>query len=399
MTHGDAMVPPAGGGRPEPPVKLKVHAVAHGGDGLGRVEGRVCFVPFALPGDTVRAKVFRRKASVSWARMLGVIEPSPHRIPFVGGEESAAPAHVWGCFSYPAQAEWKMRIVTDCLRRIGGVDAEPEWVEEPGLRLGYRTRAEFHGDGAVLGYYAVGTHTIVPMTRCPLCHDTVNTAFARLAPLGIRGGVVVTAHPVTGETMVWAPPEALDRVRALYPLANAPGDGAPRASFMVDGVPAVNGAFSQSSFLLNRLLVGLVREMAAGAESLLDLYCGNGNLSLSLIPAARVTGYDIAVESVEAARALGGDYRRGGEPEMAAALEAGGHDTVLLDPPRSGAFALAPALARCGAARMVYVSCDPATLARDLKIIIAGGWRLRRLAALDLFPYTPHVETVCLLER
>jgi 23S rRNA (uracil1939-C5)-methyltransferase len=113
-----------------------------------------------------------------------------------------------------------------------------------------------------------------------------------------------------------------------------------------------------------------------------------------------VEGYDHAPEAVHAADALGlGRYHRGGELLMAEAAARGGFETVILDPPRSGALALVPVLEKSDAERIVYVSCDPATLARDLKLLAVGGWCPERVVALDLFPQTPHVETVCLLRR
>lgn len=386
----------------EQTMHLWIHAVAHGGDGLGRLdEGQVCFVPFALPGDRVRVRIQKRSATATWARLLEVVTPSPHRTEFIGDNPAMAEAYIWGCFGYPEQGEWKHKIVAECLRRIGKIETEVEWVEDPGQRLGYRTRAEFHGDGTSLGLYAAESNRIVPMTRCPLCSDAVNSAYATLAELRVRGSVMITAHPDTDQVMVWSIPSELDRVREAFPLANALGDGRPRAVFEVDGVPVVNGAFCQSSLTLNRILLRVVSEMAGNPASVLDLYCGNGNLSLWLARrGARVEGYDHAPEAVQAADALGlGRYHRGGEVAMAEAVARGGFETVILDPPRSGALALVPVLEKSDAERIVYVSCDPATLARDLKLLALGGWRPERVVGLDLFPQTPHVETVCLLRR
>ncbi len=385
-----------------PTMHLWIHAVAHGGDGLGRLEdGQVCFVPFALPGDRVKVRVHKHSAKATWARLLEVVTPSPHRTEFIGDNPAMAEAYIWGCFGYPEQGEWKHRVVSECLRRIGKMETEVEWVEDPGQRLGYRTRAEFHGDGTRLGLYAAESNRIVPMTRCPLCNEAVNEAFHTLAELRVRGSVTITAHPDTGEVMVWTNPAELHRVRDVFPWANALGDGRARAVFEVDGVPIVNGAFCQSSLTLNRILLRIVAEMAGNSGSVLDLYCGNGNLSLWLARrGARVEGYDHAQEAVHAANALGlGGYHRGGEAVMAEVAARGGFETVILDPPRSGAPALMPVLEKSDAERIVYVSCDPATLARDLKTLAVGGWRPVRVAALDLFPHTPHVETVCLLRR
>ena len=217
----------------------------------------------------------------------------------------------------------------------------------------------------------------------------------------LKGSVTVTAHPETGETMLWAPPGGGPYLSRRFANVNAPRDPRPRARFEVDGVPVVNGTFCQSSLTLNRLLVGTVREMAGDGASLLDLYCGNGNLSLGLARAGvRVTGMDHAGAAVRAAAETGaGDYRTGDEAAMCALMASGRWDTVVLDPPRAGAAAVVEAAAAAAQARIVCVSCDPATLARDLAAFAGLGWRVKRAAALDLFPCTPHVETVCLLER
>ena len=380
-------------------VELEIDAVAHGGDGVGRVSGMVCFVEGALPGDKVRAQVYRRGPRAIWANTLEVVEPSPSRIPCPErSERPCVAACSWRFFAYPDQAAWKQRIVADSLKRIGGITAEIAWIEEPALRFGYRTRAVFHGDGEALGYYAPRTHTIVPIDDCPLNHERMNGALQALQTLEIQGDVHLTVNPEGEEILLWmrdVPPE----VRERFPLWNGPGD-ADRHAFLFDGVPVVNGAFSQSSLLLNRMLRAHVSDCLGETESLLDLYCGNGNLSLPRAENCKVLGIDHAGPVVDAAARIASDaYVCGDERLMARHLAGGDWDVVLLDPPRTGAKALAGSLARAKARRIVYVSCDPATLARDLGIIIKGGWTLVRVTALDMFPCTPHVETVCVLER
>jgi len=349
----------------------------------------------------VRARVVRRTPKAWWGALEAVETPSPDRIPCLEGKTEADAAYVWGGLAYDAQTVWKRRIVADCLARIGKIAVEVEWVGDPASRHGYRTRAEFHGDGRRLGYFAPGTREIVSVKSCPLCHDAVNAVLAELGPARLKGSVTVTAHPETGETMLWAPPGAGPYLSRRFANVNAPRDPRPRARLEVDGVPVVNGTFCQSSLTLNRLLVGTVREMAGACGSLLDLYCGNGNLSLGLARAGvRVTGMDHAGAAVRAAAETGaGDYRTGDEAAMGALMAAGRWDTVVLDPPRAGAAAVVEGAAAAAQARIVCVSCDPATLARDLAAFAGLGWRVKRAVALDLFPCTPHVETACLLER
>jgi 23S rRNA (uracil1939-C5)-methyltransferase len=132
----------------------------------------------------------------------------------------------------------------------------------------------------------------------------------------------------------------------------------------------------------------------------LDLYCGSGNLSLRLPESVEVLGFDHNQAAIDAANALRPKaYRAGDEASFAKALRKEAWDAVILDPPRTGAKTITDVLCNCTARRIVYVSCDPATLARDVKVLTQAGWRLTRATAVDLFPQTCHIETVCLLER
>lgn len=377
-------------------VELQIDSVAHGGHGIGRVDGKAVFVPGALPGDAVRVAITRELKNMAWGEILEVLAPSPHRIP--AEEFDADGVHSWLHFAYPAQAEWKQRIVRDSLSRIGGVDMEPAWVEDPALRLGYRTRATFHGDGVKTGYFAPGTHEIVDRTHCPLCHPHMNAALERLREARVKGSCTLTVNPEGDEVLAWTS-FPMRRLKQLFPGADTPRDEEGRAEFRFDGRPIVNGTFSQSSLLLNRLLLKVVEKAIGGAKTVFDLYCGNGNLTIGLPKEVRVLGFDHNRYATQAAsRIRKGAYKHGGEPQMLRELEQK-WDVIVLDPPRQGAKALGPALAKADARRIVYVSCDPATLARDLKTLATGGWRPRELTALDLFPNTAHVESVCVLER
>ncbi len=380
-------------------LELAIAAVAHGGDGVGRVGDLVCFVSGALPGDLVRARVYRLGRRAVWARLLAIVAPSPYRMQAsVCDSAACASACVWHAFAYPAQGEWKQRIVQETLARLGHVTVDVAFMETPALRLGYRTRATFHGDGRHIGYYAQRTHDVIPLSSCPLNHSRLNDALNALQPLGVKGDVHVTVNPEGDEQLLWMrhPGES---VRAAFPMANAMTD-AERHCFYFDGAPIVNGAFSQSSLLLNRMLRRATDACIGRAESLLDLYCGNGNLSLHHAADVEVVGVDHAGPAVEAADALGaGDYRRGNESTMAALVAERSWDVIVLDPPRVGAAPLMEALGLARTKAIVYVSCNPATLARDLRVLGSHGWDLIRATAIDMFPHTPHIESVCLLRR
>jgi len=378
-------------------IEIEITAAAHGGDGVGRIAGMVCFVSGALPGDTVRARIVRRSPRAAWAEVESVLTPSPYRESTQACAECPG-ACAWRAFAYPAQADWKRRIVADSLERIGGIQTEVAWLEQAEYRLGYRTRAVFHGDGTTIGYFVPRTHMVVPMEACPLNHARLNDAFQRLQMPGIRGDIQVAVNPEGQDIMVFLRDEAA-ALKEHFPQTNTRLDRV-RHQFMFDGVPVVNGVFSQSSLLLNRMLRAHTDACIGGAGSLLDLYCGNGNLSLHHAGSARVVSAAHAGAAIRAAASLApGVYIEGEEAHMARLLKKQSWEVILLDPPRTGARALVEALAAARAQKIVYVSCDPATLARDLRGIMAAGWSLTQATVVDMFPYTPHVETVCVLEQ
>jgi len=377
-----------------------ISSLAHGGYGVCRITGQVCFVAYGLPGDVIRVRVIKESKGVLWGIIDSLLEPSPDHIEppcpkFDAG--GGCGGCMWMHFAYPAQAQWKRRIVRDCLERIAKLDIEVGWEEDAELRLGWRTRAEFHAAEGRFGFYALGSHEIVDIEECPLCHDNLNRVLERLRGLPIRGSVEVVVNPEGPEVLIAAkhPHRSL---REAFEWVNALDDEKPH-QFLFDGVPIVNGAFSQSSLLLNRLLVGIVNRMVGDAKSVLDLYCGNGNLSLQLPGQVRVLGLDHNRRAVRAANEIGrGTYQAGDESDFRRALKEP-WDAVILDPPRTGAKTIIAALADTPCTSIVYVSCDPATLARDLRGLVDRGCRLVEAVAVDLFPNTAHVETVSRLER
>jgi len=378
---------------------LEIDRLANGGDGIGRADGKVCFVPFALPGDTVKVSVTRSTKNALWADITEVITPSPDRTEGCCQATGRCGACLWGHFAYPAQATWKQRFVTEALQRFGNVEVEVAWREDAALRTGYRTRAEFHSDGERFGFYAHGSHDIVDITECKLCHPRINQALPALRDAKLKGSVTITVNPEGDETLIWTKfPKR--KLKSQFPLANTPNEEGPRFAFMFDGIPVVNGCFSQASLLLNRSLVAETHRLIGETASVFDCYCGSGNLSLTLPKAIKVGGMDHSRPAVRAAKEeKRGDYKPGDEEAMIEAIKSGKWETIVLDPPRIGAKRIAPALATAPVKAIVYVSCDPVTLGRDVKTFAEGGWEVREAVALDLFPNTPHVETVLRLER
>lgn len=379
--------------------EAEITGCAHGGHGVCRTEeGRVAFVSHALPGDRVRVRVTRETRGVLWGQIARVIAPSPHRIKPECRHARTCGGCAWLHFAYPAQGEWKRQIVKDSLCRLANIDLDVDWLENPAFRTGYRTRAEFHAENGLLGFYKAGTHTVVDVVECPLCHPRLNETLTHLRGIRLQDSVEITVNPEGEEVFLWAKrPSAM--LRRAFPIVGSPADKEEPASFLFDGVPIVNGAFSQSSLILNRQLTALVKEWAGKPDSVLDLYCGNGNFSLQLA-APHTLGLDHNRAAVRAANRLEqGEYRPGNEEAFKAAIQDRPWDLIIIDPPRTGAKDIADTLVNADAEKLIVVSCDPATLARDLKTFTTGGWQLETVAAVDMFPHTWHVETVCHLTR
>lgn len=381
---------------------VHIESVAHGGHGVCRIDGQVCFVAYGLPGDTARIRVVRQTKGVLWGEIVEVVEGSPDRLEIGGTHFGSCGGCAWLHFAYPAQGRWKLQIVRDTFARIGGIEIDPEWVENASLRTGYRTRATFHGNGGRLGFYALGTREIRTTEPCPLLHPHLAWALERLQELRADGPVEVTVNPEESKpldaAMVWSRRAPPGRVEDFFAVVDWPGKVGGPGRFLFDGVPVVNGAFSQASLLLNRMLVEKVRETLGTPETLLDLYCGSGNFSLAVGDGAYVVGLDHDRNAVAAANDVRPKcYRVADAATFGLELEKP-WDAVVLDPPRQGAKEVMETLAASRAKRIVYVSCDPATLARDLKTLDSRGWMVKQVSVLDMFPNTPHVEMVCRIE-
>lgn len=379
--------------------EVEITGLANGGDGFCRVNGEVCFVPYALPGDNVLLQVNAKVRGALRGTILEVLEPSVHRSQPSCAVFGRCGGCTWLHFDYPAQAEWKRRIVKDCFSRIGKLDVDVDWLEDPALRCGYRTRATFRRDESRWGFYEARSHEVVDISECPLCHPRLNAALLALRTTNATGPVEITVNPEGDEILAWSDQDATP-LKDVFPLSNSPREAGRREYFSFDGVPIVNGAFAQSSLLLNRVLVRYVHALIGDASSLLDLYCGTGNFSLALTDRMRVVGIDHDGTAIMAAGKIGGgEYRIGDEGEFKEHIGALAWDVIILDPPRAGAKRITHALAECKAGRIIYVSCDPATLARDAAILLRGGWSVLSVTAIDMFPHTAHIECAACFER
>jgi len=387
-----------------------VEKLVYGGEGLARLNGRVIFTTFVLPGERILAEARQEKPGLVRAQAVEVLDPAPERV--------VAPcqyfARCGGCHYQHAPYEYqlaaKRAILAEELRRLGKIEPPDEIDVISAEPWGYRNRAQLHVKDGRLGYLEARSHRLCAIDHCPISSPAINDAIRTLVsmqrdqrwPRFVRSleifsderevqiNVLETDRPVARRFFDWC----ADLI---------PG--------VVTGPLDYEGRYrvsSNSFFQVNRFLAGRLVETALGDVSgarALDLYAGVGLFSLPL--AARF-GEVIAVESGGGAvRDLQFNAERAGLENVRAeqrsseeflARVAETPDFVLLDPPRSGlGKPVVERLLALRAPRVTIVACDPATLARDLAALVGGGYRIERMTLIDLFPQTFHLETVVAL--
>ena len=462
---------------------LTIDDMGKDGEGIGHVDGYALFVKGALIRETVRVSVMKTKKQYGFARLIEVLESSPHRLtpscPVAGPCGGCTLQHM----DYEGQLAFKEKKVRDCLARIGGVDlGQVEWLPILGvddnvgdsargrLPVGpwhYRNKAQFPvrkgEDGLpVTGFFAGRSHRLVSTAECRIQHPVINETvdvimnFLRQYRIsaydeerhdglvrhiyvrrGYYSGQVMVCLVVNGTSLPYEPEfvEALQRVEgmtSIYLSFNLERTNVILGDKMklIWGDVAIEDRISdvryrispQSFYQVNPLQTEKLYRTALefadlqGDEMVWDLYCGIGTISLFLasqvLPekGGRVIGVEIVPEAVENARAnaeLNGignvDFYCGAAEEVAASLVKGGEtraDVVVVDPPRKGCDGkLLDTIVGMQPEKIVYVSCDPATLARDVKVLGEQGYEVKRVRACDMFPQGGHVETICKLGR
>jgi 23S rRNA (uracil1939-C5)-methyltransferase len=391
--------------RPGALVELRIERIVGGGFGFGRIDGRPVFASYGAPGDLALVRIDRRQGSVSFATVIDVVESGPNR------QEPPCP-HFGSCggcdlqhLTYEAQLASKQEILRDALRRIGGFRDEFEIpITRSPLPWGYRSRAEWQRDpsSGTLGYFKRGSHAIEDVSVCYVLTPPLERLRAdlrrRTATLNLR-----ELHAAAGADAitVWPSVERIDDGPVTIEIAGM--------SLRFDA-----SCFFQTNFgILPAMIDEVLRtspEAGVAESGALDLFCGVGLFTLPLARRyARVVGVETSRQAVKYAR---GNARFAGLANanfasMSAedwlahrAAEFGPVEQVVVDPPRTG---LAPGLidqvVDLEPDRIAYVSCDPATLARDLKRLVAEGYDFESVAAFDMFPQNHHVEAVAHLRR
>jgi 23S rRNA (uracil1939-C5)-methyltransferase len=383
---------------------VEISALAAGGEGVARERsGRVLFVRGGAPGDLVRARVVEVHKRFARAEIGELVRPSALRVEPACAVHGACGGCGWQHLAYPAQLEAKRAILRDALARGAGVAldslASPVEITPSPDPYGTRGRARLlFADGRV-GYRQGRSHALVATRDCPILAPPLARALAQLAADPPSGaGELELACGDDGAVSVSGA-----RVRGFSERAIALGTSGG------DVLVSPRGFFQAHATLRGALAEAVLAAAERGARAL-ELHAGAGFFTLGL--AARF-GELIAVESdPRAARDLRANLERAGranvrvlEQRTARALASAGvarfaPDAVVLDPPRVGIGpSEAAALARLAPHRIVHVSCDPATLARDLRVLLGSGYRLASCRGFDLFPQTPHLEALALLER
>jgi 23S rRNA (uracil1939-C5)-methyltransferase len=443
-------------------LELRVDSLAYGGNGVARLDGFVVFVRAALPGDTVRARVTKVQRRHAEAIAVEVVEPGPQRVEAPCAHYPACGGCRFQDLAYDAQLAAKHAWVEDSLRRIAGI-AEPPLAPIIGAEelFGYRNKMEYSfapsPDGPELGLHRAGRwDEVLGIDRCWLTTELGNRirntmrdwareerlpAYDQAAGEGYLRHLIVREGRNTGQALVQLVTherERFDRERLIEVLTELPEVRS--IQWTVNDTPAevtnlptellwgedaieesIGGlrfrvrpnAFLQTNTRMAERLYELARAAAGltGGETVYDLYCGIGTIGLSLArDALTVWGIEISEESVACAienaelNGIGNAaFFAGNVGQVLRELRdrAGDPQVVVVDPPRAGLAG--KALKRLGeieAPRLVYVSCNPTTLAGDTKRLVEEyGYRLVRTQPVDMFPHTPHVESVSVLER
>ena len=430
--------------------ELLIESLDHEGKGVARRDGKTIFVDGALPGEVVIASSYRKKPEFEQAQATQILKASPFRV---------KPGCAWfgvcgGCthqhLDEAAQVAAKQRVLEDCFEHIGKVQPESMMSPIHGPTWGYRTRARLSvrnvakKGGVLVGFHERRSSFVADMTSCEVLLPQISALLPklrtlveslsirdRLPQIELAAGETLSVlvlrimDPITPEDetklrdfadchgiQFWLQPKGPDTAYPFHPL-DAPELAYSLPEFNLS-MPFRPTEFTQVNHGINRMLIRRAMrllEVRAG-ERVADFFCGLGNFSL---PIARLGAHVVGIEGSEGlvARALENAVRNGLSercefqvanlfemtPEIYAAL--GRFDKLLIDPPRDGALELVRSLPESGAPqKIVYVSCNPATLARDSAVLVhQKGYRLKSAGVANMFPHTAHVESIALFER
>lgn len=403
---------------------IRIDSLAFGGDGVGRLEGKVCFVPFACPGDLAAVRLVEERAGYLRAQIVELLERGQaRRVARCPHFRRCGGCH-WQHVDYASQLVAKEQQLVDAMRRIARLDPPVHPIVASDEEFGYRTRARLRtaSDGRI-GYFARGSNELVAVEQCPILAPELERRIAELAaspgdlhvqqagrkndgaavgPVELELQLTESGH--VAERLIRQAPPAARRARTRSSSGRRGDEDSP---------------FHQANRFVNQRLVEAVVEAVVGALpegrvlDIVDLYCGDGNLSLPLGSLSRrIAGFDTAEESIreaaEQARSRGLPHAVYSRVDARTALEellardtAGGRHPeqfrcIIADPPRAGLRDITVLLLAARPDLLLYVSCNPPALARDARLLVDGGLALGYLQPFDMFPQTFHLETLAL---
>lgn len=415
------------------PMQIQIEKLAFGGAGIGRVGGKVIFVKGGIPGEILKVKITKEKGRYAEAGIEEILRPSSERIP------PQCPVFGWcgGCqwqhITYSSQLKYKEKILKETLERIGGLkDVEIEPIVPSPKEYSYRNRVTLstwlQKGKQRIGYHEEKSRKRIAIEGCPISLRSIDRAIFRLVQslTSTPHYPLKTIHIASDESTAYIDFVSIRErdSKRLKPTINHLGGFAKEERILIlkneeefefnllglrfYSVPSV---FIQANKEINELLVQTVDEWAnlKGHERVLDLYCGIGNFSLYIAKNAKeVVGVDVNARAVSLADKSAGANSIANvvfdasptELFVEEAVRQGNKfDLIILDPPREGAKEALMRISRLSSEKIIYVSCDPPTLARDLKMLTELGYKTLRIRPFDMFPQTYHIESVALVSK
>jgi 23S rRNA (uracil1939-C5)-methyltransferase len=405
--------------------EVTIEKLVHGGAGFARYQGKVAFVPFSAPGDRLIVRIEEEKKTFVRTSIARILEPGKTRTtPPCAHFEKCGGCH-WQHLQYSIQVEAKRQMLEEIFHhrfpQTREISIEMQACPRP---FGYRSRARVQlrgaGQNALVGFFRCGSHAVIDIESCPLFRPSLNEALASVRQFKLKvdtdSGPQEMEMACAEEEDSWATEKTgTDANAGAIPLLGARGREQSRLNRQVgEFIYAVTpSVFFQANDFMAPELVSLVRECArtAGGETALDLFCGVGLFSL---PLARQFDKVIAVEnSADAARLCARNAGTAGLGNLQAVCADAGAwmhssdasartpvDLIVLDPPRTGAGqSVMHHIRERSPKTIIYVSCDPQTLVRDLATLSPSAYRISFVRGLDMFPQTFHFETVVRLEK
>lgn len=416
-------------------MQAKIEGISHRGEGVARINGKATFIPYAIPGEEVEVEIVQEHKRFARGKLTGIYTASPDR------REPACPAYYdcGGCayqhVDYLRELDLKRNMVKQTLKRLGGIEGKVLPVigmEEP---YRYRNKVVWHTalvNGKIqMGFYREGSHDLIPLGGCTLIHEDMeqiqNSLAANLPTLEVQLGTEISLRRSSWKGHMGLVFNGKCNNDALYAWALSLPTNLSLHINQGSRITTLQGepfleeklcgltfrvsplAFLQVNHQQTEKLYQLIHQYAAlsGKETVLDGFCGIGTIALSLAQyASQVTGVELYPQAVADAKqnaAINGiqnaRFYAGSCEDVITRLNQP-FDVVVLDPPRAGCkIQTIEAVVKTNAPSIIYVSCNPSTLARDLQLFASSGYTVTRVQPVDMFPRTPHVETVVLMSR